>query len=52
VPSGQPDGFTILTAPHPSTTDGSVSQVIDRVIQFSRQHACEAKALCGATRVP
>ena len=52
VPSGQPDGFIILTVANPSTTDGTVSQIIARALQFSRQHACAAKGFCGTTRVP
>src|SRR5207245_3943351 len=52
VASGQPDGFTILAASNPSTADITVSQIITRALQFWRQHACEAKGLCGRRRVP
>jgi putative ABC transport system permease protein len=51
VPSGQPDGFTIVTAPNPSTAGGAAARIIDRVLQFSRHEACDAKGLCGVTRV-
>jgi putative ABC transport system permease protein len=51
VPSGQPDGFTIVAAPNPSTTGGAAARIIDRVLQFSRHEACGAKGLCGVTRV-
>jgi hypothetical protein len=51
VRSGQPDGFTVLTATNPSTSGGNVSHVIERALQFWRQNACKAKGLCGATRV-
>jgi putative ABC transport system permease protein len=47
VPSGQPDGFTILMAQTSSTTAGAVSQRIARVLQLSLQYACTAKGLCG-----
>lgn len=52
VPSGQPDGFTVMTAMNPSTTDGSVSKVIQRALQFCRQYACKPEGVCGGPRVP